>query len=357
MRNVRLLFVATCAIALNVAGSGAARAQHIDVLTQQRNSQLVTGTGDFDNDRWTLGLRVFHRDFGSTFAINNPGFNSIGDGSPDMPVGAQALPPNVNLSWDFLPMTINVQTQNLFYWNGQETDGMPGLTPNDVAFGPLPGPGYTLSLFDNLNTKISVNGTNAVVPGGVIVSTNSDGSFHQHRFFQLEDGDGNSLTKPADGLYLLAMRLRMTGLASSLPVFMIFGTPGSSVPAEDDAAFPWVVQQLNLPGDYNHDGTVDAADYVVWRHTLNQTGVGLAADGNDNELVDQADYDFWKTHFGEAAKLIVGSGTGLGAGVEAVQVSEPSRDWLDCLAIAAVFGCRGRRRTVGRTAFSECLRG
>ena len=36
------------------------------------------------------------------------------------------------------------------------------------------------------------------------------------------------------------------------------------------------------PGDYNQNGFVDAADYVVWRDTLGQMGAGLAADGNNN---------------------------------------------------------------------------
>ena len=34
-----------------------------------------------------------------------------------------------------------------------------------------------------------------------------------------------------------------------------------------------------LDGDYNVDGVVDAADYVVWRDSLDETGRGLAADG------------------------------------------------------------------------------
>ena len=58
-----------------------------------------------------------------------------------------------------------------------------------------------------------------------------------------------------------------------------------------------------LPGDYNHDGTVDAADYVVWRSTLDQTGTDLAADGNDNGAVDAADYQLWRANFGITAKL------------------------------------------------------
>ena len=46
-----------------------------------------------------------------------------------------------------------------------------------------------------------------------------------------------------------------------------------------------------LPGDYNHNGIVDAADYVVWRDTLGQSGTGLAADGNGNHQIDSGDYD------------------------------------------------------------------
>ena len=57
-----------------------------------------------------------------------------------MPAGAQALPGNALLSWDFLPMTItngnNSLSQNLFYWNGQDTDGVPGLTPSRCAIRP-----------------------------------------------------------------------------------------------------------------------------------------------------------------------------------------------------------------------------
>ena len=33
-----------------------------------------------------------------------------------------------------------------------------------------------------------------------------------------------------------------------------------------------VIEELLVPGDYNQDGAVDAADYVVWRDTLGLTG-------------------------------------------------------------------------------------
>src|SRR2546423_553780 len=293
MKCFLALTFGACAVLTQFAGARPAWGQHFDVLAQQMNGKLVTGTADFDTNTWLIGLRVFHRDFDSDYAINNPGFNSLAATSPSMPAGAQALPGNTDLSWDFLPMTINnILSQNLFYWNGQDTDGVPGLTPSDVVFGPLPSPNYTLSLFDKTNAKFSVNGANTVVPGGVIVTTNADGSLHQHRYFFLEDGDDNSATVPVDGIYFLAMRLRMPGLANSLPIFMIFGTPGSSVAAEDDAAFPWVQQQLNVPGDYNQNGVVDAADYVVWRKTLNSSASpqGSGADGNGNGTIDAGDF-------------------------------------------------------------------
>ena len=54
-----------------------------------------------------------------------------------------------------------------------------------------------------------------------------------------------------------------------------------------------------LPGDFNRDGTVDAADYTVWRDSLGQTG-DTAADANEDGVVDAADYAFWKSNFGRS---------------------------------------------------------
>ena len=59
-----------------------------------------------------------------------------------------------------------------------------------------------------------------------------------------------------------------------------------------------------LPGDYNTDGVVDAADYTVWRDLLGSTGVALAADGNHSGTVDAADYDIWRMNFGSIAPAL-----------------------------------------------------
>jgi hypothetical protein len=54
-----------------------------------------------------------------------------------------------------------------------------------------------------------------------------------------------------------------------------------------------------LPGDYNRDGLVDAADYTVWRNSFGQTG-NVPADGNEDNIVDDKDYTLWKSHYGLA---------------------------------------------------------
>jgi hypothetical protein len=61
-----------------------------------------------------------------------------------------------------------------------------------------------------------------------------------------------------------------------------------------------------LAGDYNEDGTVDAADYVVWRKSLNSMVPAFTgADGNGNGMVDQADYDIWRANFGRTSSTAI----------------------------------------------------
>jgi hypothetical protein len=74
-----------------------------------------------------------------------------------------------------------------------------------------------------------------------------------------------------------------------------------------------------LPGDYNENGIVDAADYTVWRDHLGQT-FDLPNENPDDAmpgLVDVADYEFWVSQFG--ISQAAGSGN-----VASASVPEPS---------------------------------
>lgn len=76
-----------------------------------------------------------------------------------------------------------------------------------------------------------------------------------------------------------------------------------------------------LMGDFNTDGKVDAADYVVWRE-------------NPGGIYTPTDFDKWKTNFG--------GGAGTGAGVELAAVPEPATLALVAMLAAA---CVIRRRS------------
>jgi hypothetical protein len=99
------------------------------------------------------------------------------------------------------------------------------------------------------------------------------------------------------------------------------------------------VARLDLLGDYNGNGIVDAADYTVWRDTLGQLGANLAADGTGpmgvpDGVVDQLDYALWKANFGLGTP-------GAGSAASTAAVPEPTATWL--LFLGSLFVRRTRR--------------
>jgi hypothetical protein len=115
-----------------------------------------------------------------------------------------------------------------------------------------------------------------------------------------------------------------------------------------------------LAGDYNRDGSVDAADYVVWRDTVGQQSPNLdpvtskvislgdmrangAISGNcgfntpNCEIIDDADYEVWRANFGRT----VSSGSAAGGGAA---VPEPAGAAL--VLIGLMMLCFGRARQI-----------
>ncbi len=88
-----------------------------------------------------------------------------------------------------------------------------------------------------------------------------------------------------------------------------------------------------LEGDYNHDGIVDAADYIVWRNGL-------------DTVYTQADYDVWRAHFGQSA----GNGA---VSTQLAVVPEPTGALLMLIFVASV----GLRRRSNVTRDSNQLSG
>jgi hypothetical protein len=103
-----------------------------------------------------------------------------------------------------------------------------------------------------------------------------------------------------------------------------------------------------VPGDYNRNGAVDAADYVVWRKMLNQEVTpGSGADGTGpagepDGVVNTLDYEFWRSQFGSPSSP--------GSGAMGVAAPEPAAWALVVLFIPAILGTRPsmRRSRLGR---------
>ena len=91
-------------------------------------------------------------------------------------------------------------------------------------------------------------------------------------------------------------------------------SPRTIVPTKQSRSQPTlraVAPPITSPtGDYNGDEVVDAADYVLWRDTLDQPAVppGSGADGDESGTIDAPDYDFWRARFGN---VVGGTGSGL----------------------------------------------
>lgn len=83
------------------------------------------------------------------------------------------------------------------------------------------------------------------------------------------------------------------------------------------------------PGDYNRDGAVGAADYVVWRNTVGENVPnGDGADGDGNGVIDEVDYTVWTLYFGATSST---------PGTASASVPEPASLAILCLTGLPIF--------------------
>ncbi|TWT36454.1 hypothetical protein KOR34_13600 [Posidoniimonas corsicana] len=119
--------------------------------------------------------------------------------------------------------------------------------------------------------------------------------------------NAGSLTDESDLLFQFSIAADGAVPGRSLVGGVLFG-PAAIVP--------------DLPGDFNSDGSVDAADYTVWRDGLGVT-------------YQQSDYDVWRSNYGQTAA------SGLAAAAQAAP--EPGVSGL--LAVSTLFAGASRRRS------------
>ncbi len=163
--------------------------------------------------------------------------------------------------------------------------------------------------------KISGNGAGAntlqasLFPSGAVVANFTDPSFQWALTAQGSAGYNPVIT---------AVRFSSQSVADYTVSNIWIGSAATILP-------PTLASQ----GDFNHDGRVDAADYVEWRKMMGQTGSNLTADGNGNYQIDMGDLSVWRSYFGQ---IVSGSGA---AWIDGEYVPEPSSCLLliGCLII------------------------
>ncbi len=142
---------------------------------------------------------------------------------------------------------------------------------------------------------------------------------------------GNSFT-------ILTTTFGNVGGAFDTELFPVTGGVTFDIIYNSQSVVLQVVEATTLPGDYNNNGTVDAADYVLWRK-YNNTSTTLPNDSTPG--TDPSDYEVWRTHFGQPP----GSGSGATANSA---VPEPGT--LVLLTFAAVVRCLRRCRAAKKVA-------
>jgi hypothetical protein len=199
----------------------------------------------------------------------------------------------------------------------------------DISFTVTPTAGvteYQFSDFVDNNTGSNWSAYNLLIGFGIGTGFTQVGGIGDGLDFDTGPPGGNS-TPPTSTVMPTVTRPNEDTLVFS------GGTQGSSAQQYEfridvsdlisrNGTFTLRQQPVALLGDYNHNGIVDAADYVVWRK-----GLGITFTQND--------YNVWRANYGRT--------TGSGAGFSAnAAVPEPTVSAL--LMFAAARCCLRRRR-------------
>jgi hypothetical protein len=230
---------------------------------------------------------------GSTAAVkvfNSTSFSNYRNWRFDLPIPAQVLQNNISYAGEHSDSIDDAVTDSYNSWNG----------------------GVTLTSADFQSTNR--------YPGGVdllMAPRQEDGSLPDLGGF-LHLASGSDL------------------IDAGTPISFTFAGVNYTLPFNDDApdlgAFETGIAPPALPGDYNNDGHVNAADYTVWRDHLN-TSFTMFNDETPGSVTPD-DYTVWLNHFGESL--------GSGALASAAAVPEPAGVVLACWALGILLMRRAR---------------
>jgi hypothetical protein len=219
---------------------------------------------------------------------------------------------------------------------------------NEIALG-----GFTLTTSGNVNINHSTTGGGAVNSSGTLGTagmTSIGGDLSSTGVLAIDLGSNNTDFFDVNGRATLSGMLDVelepgftpSGSFTVLTAGGNLSAAGLSLDPSDSGTFSLAVNAndvvltaLSSGGDFNGDGTVDAADYTVWQDNLGALDESaLNGNGNGVNGIDQDDYILWKANFGSS-----GAGSGL-----ANAVPEPAGLLLTLVGAIGLTFRGGRRR-------------
>ncbi len=130
--------------------------------------------------------------------------------------------------------------------------------------------------------------------------------------------------------------------------FGSFSLPQLTIPGavwHETKSLTSIIMSLDY-ADYNHNGIVDAADYVVWRKMMNQTVTShTGADGDGDGHITMADFTYWRNHLGDTSGGTHGAGAG---SLVNFNVPEPASDLIALSAMLALGVLPRCRKTINK---------
>jgi DNA-binding beta-propeller fold protein YncE len=267
-------------------------------------------------------VRVFN---GSTGAELAPAASGFG------PPGGLTFAPNGDLYVGNFGTSAVIRVRNGAQQTFIASGTGPILTPSAMLFVPN-GDMLVVSMFANEIHRYSATGAyrgvfatiDPVPPPVDVTNYPSDIAF---------DADGNVVvavlgaTNPPDNRgQILRYALNEGNIAGTLVDTLVDAYPPMG-------SIAWIQSPDAITGDFDSDGTVNAADLNKWRADFGKwVAKGGGADGNGNGIVDAADYVVWRKAFG----------SGSSAGVLNA-VPEPGTANI-VLVAAIIVGSKWRRR-------------
>lgn len=237
----------------------------------ENGDNYVTAEPKADGSGWEV------RSFDNTHDVNG------GRNEPD------------NVSWVYLPYDAENLVAGLVDVDGSVLSGTAGAGTDWTIT-------RELSVFNLPQYRLSFTDSDKSPADGMLLLTSTG------EFAGLENQD-NSMVYEADGSdFIISGIDHVVGPA---------GAPGP-IPSPEETGFmfayidfddaPAIVNPRALPGDFNADGRVDAADYTVWRDNVDAEAAGdnlgdeneaaIAWNGDGRFGIDLGDYEVWAANYG-----------------------------------------------------------